>query len=572
MPLHRRWCGSTLAVAAFLLAGASTAGAVIPAEEPATFPIARDRWPAVERAAQGCVEGRADVWGDVEVKVTFRPAGTPLVKLAPSARLPRAVVDCTRSAVVTFAREVVSELRGDVPPREWSMRERVESYSNVISLGKASPLLDEHPTFLQRWQRVVAARHREAPAARRLAADLPPDVHLTAELCLRVHSTPLLWQGIGLWLARQGSAVDPQWTGALDAEVWPEHADSKAIVGLSPRPFPHRYYLPDHEPGVVIYQSAVPPSRADWSPRIEPYFPDNVVCLLPQGAQEQQRIDAAIEHQGACWAGDTRRILQAPRFAFPADRRYATVAATDQGQACALDEAGHLVCCGMTRFRTAGTSVFRAVEVSRAGPCALDDQGAVSCWRFDGVGPARLTGVFRAFSTSDRGTCGVDAGGHLVCEGSVPAPPAGSFVSVDARAACALRTDGVATCWGGLAGVRPLPELGRGLVELATNGATGEPGRKLCGRQQTGIVRCWDGQPDPAPPADVPFARIVLGPGNECGIRARDGALECWRAVTPPPASLGPVRAASLTPSLACAITREGRAVCWGNPLWSRRD
>lgn len=85
MPLHRRWCGSTLAVAAFLLAGASTAGAVIPAEEPTTFPIARDRWPALERAAQGCVEDRADVWGDVEVKVTFRPARTPLVKLAPSA-------------------------------------------------------------------------------------------------------------------------------------------------------------------------------------------------------------------------------------------------------------------------------------------------------------------------------------------------------------------------------------------------------------------------------------------------------------------------------------------------------
>jgi len=143
----------------------------------------------------------------------------------------------------------------------------------------------------------------------------------------------------------------------------------------------------------------------------------------------------------------------------------------------------------------------------------------------------------------------------------VDAPPA--------RAGCGLLASGFATCW-----AAPSDDHGRGIgrdiVEFATNGGADMKSRKLCGRLRDGTIRCWGYDAEHAPPATTKYARLVFNAQHECGIR-RDGTLDCWRAgYRPPPAGLPPVRDASLAfPS--CAVTQEGKIVCWGNDMWNPR-
>jgi hypothetical protein len=553
------------------------ADALPPTYDPLGPSLARAHWPELERAVERCVGGRAGhvPFGDIEVRLTFRPARDSLVKLTPSAGLPPDVVACARRAIVAFARRIVTEDRRDVPRREWRTRESAADHVALLSLGKPRPLLDPNGGFVQRWRQLLETPRPRMPEARRaLAASLPRDLRLAGDLCLEVTSTPRVWQGLEAWLSTATERVSLFWMADLDTQVWPEFTKSKPIVSLSKEPFPHDYYLPHGEPGVVIYRSAVEYNDEPYSPAPPDgglYLPVNRVCLLPLRSREEGRIAAMINRRGACFAG--RRPLDtllAPRFAFPSDRRYAAVASgrAAGGPVCALDEQGHLSCCGITAFRSAGMEAFQAVSASKSDVCALSNGGAATCWPFNGGAARSLPGTFRAVSANEDGACAVEIGGGIYCEHPFARPPPGPYIAVDARAGCGLLASGIATCWAALSDDNGRG-IGRDIVEFATNGGANIYGRKVCGRLRDGTIRCWGVGGEHAPPAAAKYARLVFNGYNECGIR-QDGALDCWRPERPPPAGLPPVRDASLA-SPACAVTQDGKIVCWGDDMWNSR-
>ncbi len=132
-------------------------------------------------------------------------------------------------------------------------------------------------------------------------------------------------------------------------------------------------------------------------------------------------------------------------------------------------------------------------------------------------------------------------------------------VQVGDSVACALRSDGSATCWGYWAGAVP-------------------PGRytrlsapwEQCGLTTAGTLACWDPDHYSTPvAADVPaggsWVSVAVGSLVACAVTAT-GEVSCWGAnrigdFTPPSGVFQSVVACI---DHACVLAADGTATCWG--------
>ena len=150
-------------------------------------------------------------------------------------------------------------------------------------------------------------------------------------------------------------------------------------------------------------------------------------------------------------------------------------------------------------------------------------------------------------------------------------PPAGVFAAIDVSydAACGLRPDGRAVCWGRVDWLGEVP--GGAFTALSVTRS------HACGLRPGGDVACWGdntwGAAAPPPGRFVAVAVAERGVRRQsCGLR-RDGEAVCWGSnryglADPPP---GPFVAIEVPQGLegivACGLRPDGETECWG-PSW----
>jgi len=248
-----------------------------------------------------------------------------------------------------------------------------------------------------------------------------------------------------------------------------------------------------------------------------------------------------------------------------------------------------------------GASIMTIGAPDRQAWCAVASNGRLWCWghNFDGrlglgVGELDLSYL----GTPER------------------VPVLLDVVDVDVGAAniCALRSDGSATCAGATSSLgRPTPSGEPTLIHATVEGIDGVQARAIdisvgashaCVALDTGELRCWgqnddgqlgDGTTDPSPDAPVTVVdfdgvarsaiAVVAGESHSCALEDT-GAVWCWGdnfrsqlGVDPATttSSATPVQVASLDGVAntvtkisgarrhACALTDDGRVLCWGD-------
>ncbi len=210
---------------------------------------------------------------------------------------------------------------------------------------------------------------------------------------------------------------------------------------------------------------------------------------------------------------------------------------------------------------------YRKVTAFLFSYCALDDRGAVHCWRrFRDESDALIADVPRSafvdVAVGASWACGIRQDESLECWGDQRAKgtvPAGRFISIDIDGghACALRRDHAIVCWGYDASHDRFERTESGPFLSVT------AGHWDCGGLQSGGARCWQGQrpavavegggtvwkhwysPPPERMRQIDEdGRLTIGDGvvrrvpgryrdgdwdecTHCAIRS-DGRLRCW--------------------------------------------
>jgi alpha-tubulin suppressor-like RCC1 family protein len=230
-----------------------------------------------------------------------------------------------------------------------------------------------------------------------------------------------------------------------------------------------------------------------------------------------------------------------------------------------------------------------SIAVSEKHSCALNSDGAVSCWGNNEVGqlgtgvnggglisPSPLValpspGAAQAVSTGTEGTftCSLLVNGQVSCWGSdqfgtlgdgpttglvsrpsepiaLPAPGKAKAIATGDRHACALLIDGKVTCWGddttgqlgnGAGGnqVSPPPPIALPAAAVAIGAAGYYGGGRTCAVLVDGKLFCWGraiptNNPSPvevALPANTSAADVAVGRDHSC-VLLRDGRIACW--------------------------------------------
>jgi hypothetical protein len=124
---------------------------------------------------------------------------------------------------------------------------------------------------------------------------------------------------------------------------------------------------------------------------------------------------------------------------------------------------------------------FTAIGVGRTSTCALDTDGAVLCWGYDGVGGYYQSGFQTSWCSSSDPKCIMTP--QQVSGGR-------TYVAIsqadDGPAMCALTSDGAVDCWAEFTGARGSPVL----PEPAT--AIGASQNQACALSSSGTLYCWD--------------------------------------------------------------------------------
>jgi alpha-tubulin suppressor-like RCC1 family protein len=275
--------------------------------------------------------------------------------------------------------------------------------------------------------------------------------------------------------------------------------------------------------------------------------------------------------------------------------------ATGPRHACALTEAGDVLCWGNNEFGQLGdgseANSALPVRVSGLGPgvlavaagdfysCALTAARGVKCWGRNDSGqlgdgtlesrssPVNVVGLearVTALSLATWHSCALTVAGQVKCWGSngaggfgngtyssSPVPVAATSLTEPAVAiaaadwhTCALTSRGAVKCWG----YNPDGELGDGTTSsssraidvegLGTGVVALAAGRAhTCARLRTGEVRCWGRGDMDQLGNGIPTVREV--PTDVVGLGA--GAIEVATAE-----------------HHACAVSADGTASCWG--------
>ena len=209
--------------------------------------------------------------------------------------------------------------------------------------------------------------------------------------------------------------------------------------------------------------------------------------------------------------------------------------------------------------------------------CAVSATGWVSCWGYNGQGPARVPsdlGAVTQVSTGDDYSCALTLAGLVRCWGSnstgqtsVPSTVEGvSQLSAGGLHSCALTVAGLVRCWGynGLHQTDVPSDLG--VVSQISAG-----GLHSCAVTQDGLVRCWgyNGLHQTDVPTDLgAVTQVSAGNLYTCALTVA-GLVRCWGddgyVGSHVPSDLGAVTQISAGYEHACALTTFGLVRCWGN-------
>jgi hypothetical protein len=241
---------------------------------------------------------------------------------------------------------------------------------------------------------------------------------------------------------------------------------------------------------------------------------------------------------------------------------------------CALGTDGRVRCWGLNKNgqappeKVAAIGSFTRVSAGGAHTCALRGDGVVECWGLntDGQAPPTRTataGTFVQVSASDRHTCGLRNDGVIECWGTT-APQAvtgGGFAELSKRALCALRTDGGVTCPGSPPSVR-YAAVGT-FVEVASNAT----GNGACALRSDGVAECW-GEYRQFTGLWSATTGTFTQISQRCGLR-NDGVVEC-RGQAPVAAGTGSFTQVDNGAAHVCALRSDGLVECWGQNTYGQ--
>lgn len=223
-----------------------------------------------------------------------------------------------------------------------------------------------------------------------------------------------------------------------------------------------------------------------------------------------------------------------------------------------------------SRIANGESTHFVSVSVGSNVACAFDNIGGLHCWGpYSYYEPPR-----QVLSMVDAGRsfllCGLNAStneavcwGHM--EDRVGLSPAGPFTTVGAglEAACALRPDGSAECWGGDSYHDTVAETPGGTFTALSMGQSA-----ACALDATGAVTCWGssahGEGINAPAGT--FSSISVGCADACALD-EDGVMTCWGTTSAPSGST--FSQVSVGCWSGCALDAADEATCWD---WGGRD
>ena len=259
---------------------------------------------------------------------------------------------------------------------------------------------------------------------------------------------------------------------------------------------------------------------------------------------------------------------------------WAELAAGGQ-HSCALDVQGAITCWGddaRDQVSDAPTTTgWTTLSAGSTYNCALDAQGAITCWgsNFNGeVSNTPTTTGWTDISAGGQHTCALDAQGAIACwgldeDGAIgDAPTTAGWTDIAAgyMHTCALDALGAVTCWGN----DDYQQLSSVPVGSFTGIAAGDV--HTCALDAQGAITCWgwdgDGGGDPTDsPTTFGWTHLAVGGWHTCALDAQ-GAVACWGTdfegdVTDTPSTTG-------WGDLAaggwhnCALDAQGEITCWG--------
>ena len=287
-----------------------------------------------------------------------------------------------------------------------------------------------------------------------------------------------------------------------------------------------------------------------------------------------------------------------------------TAVAAGWHHTCGIHTGGEVACWGDNYYgqSTPPEGTFTTLRVARDFTCGLRSDGTASCWggrpgtgdKFEthvenAPSPPPL-GYFVALDMGSARACGLRASGNVDCwypgssypeaEGrthfdsstgqdygawsvtyEITYVPAGLFqsLSIGARHACGIRSEGDVICWGADLQTQSSPPI-RVFDTLDAGGY------HTCGLLQDGGVHCWGdnslGQLD-APPGV--FAVLTAGWQHTCALRI-SGLIACWGqnshgAAKPPSGSFAAISAGGRH---SCATNTAGQINCWGDDTYGQ--
>jgi hypothetical protein len=502
--------------------------------------------PTLERCST--LAHRRGVFGDVRAHFDWRAKSHVTVQVTKS--LGTQIRQCAAVELRPFAAKVYELLKEGT------------DFEASWELGTVRALFPAGDKFLQAWSDVVSPSASPATkqmATRTFARMLPADAKLVGGcVALQPPANFAFSEAVELW-KKEGhfTAVDIFWDGKLGAVSNAPDAHIFVVAVPSPHLLVH---IERHDDG-----SETDPRMARQLPR-RPVPTTNELCLRPFDAALAAEVTQAMASAGQCWRNGPLESLVAPRFSFPASRAYARVGSTNRGQACALDTAGDIRCCGATT--TTFTGRYRHLDVAGDVVCAVSTAGEASCVDIrTGNRTLTLAGMFERVSASTAGACGVNERAAIVCNWLVPRserPPEGKFRDVDAGTLCAIDVSGALVCWG----AGRIEHVAKGPWRQVTSGKTNNS--SACALDSTGGPWCWStAQPAASlarAPASVQLSQLAMGSGGPCGIDVSCG-LHCWGGHAPFPPERLCVRDLSLgNPS--CVVLQSGQTRCWGHDFW----